>query len=180
MNDLCHDSIGNKQFGVFSRSDEPIVIGICGMRSADQDHRIGSEPIASGSFLESGPVRRQAIVWTNAAKLSIGPSGTNSNEFESRYKLFHTWKRTWKCRLQNGGHFVKGRWVSIYNLNTTRIPSCRLWTSLQFRFVHNVYVTSCRLVIHKNPKAKLPGLYLCFFYLNLACLGWITIDMYKL
>ena len=38
---------------VFSRSDEPIVIGVCGMRSADQDHRIGSEAIASGSFLES-------------------------------------------------------------------------------------------------------------------------------
>ena len=55
VNDLCHDSIGNKLFGfIFSRSDEPIVIGVCGMRSADQDHRIVSEPIASGSFLESG------------------------------------------------------------------------------------------------------------------------------
>ena len=49
-------SIGNKLFGfIFSRSYEPIVIGVCGMRSADQDHRIESEPIASGSFLESGP-----------------------------------------------------------------------------------------------------------------------------
>ena len=34
VNDLCHDSIGNKLFGfVFSRSDEPIVIGVCGMRA---------------------------------------------------------------------------------------------------------------------------------------------------
>ena len=57
VNDLCHDSIGNKLFGfVVSRSDEPIVIGVCGMRLADQHHRIVSEPIASGSFLESGPV----------------------------------------------------------------------------------------------------------------------------
>ena len=56
MNDLCHDSIGNKLFGfVFSRSDEPIVIGVCGMRSADLDHRIVSDPIVIGSFLESGP-----------------------------------------------------------------------------------------------------------------------------
>ena len=56
MNDLCHDSFGNKLFGfVLFRSDEPIVIGVCGMRSADQDHRIVSEPIASGSFLELGP-----------------------------------------------------------------------------------------------------------------------------
>ena len=53
---LCHDWIGNKLFGfVFSRSDEPIVIDVCGMQSADQDHRIVSETNASGSFLESGP-----------------------------------------------------------------------------------------------------------------------------
>ena len=50
-----YDSIGKKMFGfVYSRSDEPIVIGVCGMRSADQDHMIVSEPIASGSFLGSG------------------------------------------------------------------------------------------------------------------------------
>ena len=42
-------------WGVFSRSNEPIMIGICGMQSADLYHRIVSEPIASRSFLESGP-----------------------------------------------------------------------------------------------------------------------------
>ena len=53
---MCHDSTGNKLFDfIFSRSHEAIVIGVCGMRSADQDHRIVSEPIPSGSFLESGP-----------------------------------------------------------------------------------------------------------------------------
>ena len=63
VNDLCRDSIGNKLFGfVFSRSDEPIVIGVCGMRSTDQDHRIVSELITSGSFLESGP-GDQRILW---------------------------------------------------------------------------------------------------------------------
>ena len=62
VNHLCYDSIGNKLFGfVFSRSDEAIVIGVCGMRSADQDHRIESEPIASGSFLESGPEARKVV-----------------------------------------------------------------------------------------------------------------------
>ena len=46
MSDLYHDSIGNELFGfVFSRSDEPIVISVRGMRSADQVHRIVSEPI---------------------------------------------------------------------------------------------------------------------------------------
>ena len=49
-------SIDNKLFGfIFSRSDEPILIGVCGMGSAYQDHRIVSQPIVSGSFLESGP-----------------------------------------------------------------------------------------------------------------------------
>ena len=56
MNDLYRDSIANKLFGfVFSLSDEPIMIAFCGMRLADQDQRIVSEPIASGLFLESGP-----------------------------------------------------------------------------------------------------------------------------
>ena len=58
MNDLYHDSISNKLFWiVFSRPDDPIVISVCGMRSADQDHRIRSEPIVRGSSLESGPAR---------------------------------------------------------------------------------------------------------------------------
>ena len=56
MTELYRDSIANKLFVfVFSRSDEPTVIGVCGIGSADQDHRIVSEAIASGSFLESGP-----------------------------------------------------------------------------------------------------------------------------
>ena len=62
VNDLYHDSIGNKLFGfVFSHSDELIAIGICGMRSADQDHRIISEPIAGRSFLESGPCDQRLL-----------------------------------------------------------------------------------------------------------------------
>ena len=62
---IYHGSIGNKLFGfVVSRSDEPLVIGVCGMRSDDQDHRIVSEPIASGSFLESGPDHQRAAMST--------------------------------------------------------------------------------------------------------------------
>ena len=75
MNDLYHDSISNKLFGfVFSRSDEPIVIGVCGMRSADQDHRIRSEPIVSGSFLESGPVYWRIYASLGLNELSNGPT----------------------------------------------------------------------------------------------------------
>ena len=58
--DLCFDSMGDKLFGfVFSRSYELIVINVCGTRSADRDHRIVSEPIVNGLFLESGPVHQQ-------------------------------------------------------------------------------------------------------------------------
>ena len=35
----------------------------------------------------------------------------NPVKFESKYKIFHSYKFIWKCRLQNGGHFV--RWKSI-------------------------------------------------------------------
>ena len=56
VNDLYHDSIGNKLFAfVFSWSDERIVIGVCGMWSTDQDHRIVSEPLVSRSILETDP-----------------------------------------------------------------------------------------------------------------------------
>ena len=94
MNDLCHDSIGNKLLEfVFSRSDEPIVIGVCGMRSADQDHRIVSEPIASGSFLESGPVYSvdQLNVSTRSYPNSLKPSGAE-------------WH---KCANQSSHHWIK-------------------------------------------------------------------------
>ena len=77
---LCHDSIGNELSGfIFSRSHEPIVIGVCGMRSADQDYRIGFEPIASESLLESGPGR---------FSLNFNPSSANDMTF---YRLYHTW-----------------------------------------------------------------------------------------
>ena len=73
MNDLCHDSIGNKLFGfIFYRSHEPIVISVCGMWSADQDHRIVSEPIVSGSFLELGPARYVDRCWIRNFITTIG------------------------------------------------------------------------------------------------------------
>ena len=55
------------------------------------------------SWYGLSPVRRQAITWTNAALLSIlGTLGTNFNEVRIEKNAFE------KCRLWNGGHFVKG------------------------------------------------------------------------
>ena len=49
------------------------------------------------------PGRRQAIIWTNAGILSIGPLGTNFSEVLTEILTFSFKKM---CRLQNGGHFV--------------------------------------------------------------------------
>ena len=84
VNDLCHDSIGNKLFVfVFPQSDEPIEIGVCGMRSASQDHRIVSEPVAKGSFLESGPEHQQLQYWP------IYP-GTFQSQHQKGFFVFKT------------------------------------------------------------------------------------------
>ena len=48
----------------------------------------------------------QAIIWTNAAILLIGPLGKNFNEIHSKIHTFSFKKINLKCLLENGGHFV--------------------------------------------------------------------------
>ena len=57
------------------------------------------------------PIRRQAIFWTSAGLLSIGPLGTNFSEILIIIQNFSFTKCTWKYRLWKGGHFVQGGWV---------------------------------------------------------------------
>ena len=52
------------------------------------------------------PGRRQAIIWTNAGILLIGPLGTNFIEILIGIQTFSLKKCTWRCRLRNGVHFV--------------------------------------------------------------------------
>ena len=59
-----------------------------------------------GSDNGLSPNRRQAIIWTNAGILLIGPLGTNFSEIPIELIHFHSWKYIWKCCLQNGIHFV--------------------------------------------------------------------------
>ena len=59
-----------------------------------------------GSDNGLSPGRRQAITWTNVGILLIGPLGTNFGEMLSKFMHFHSRKSIWKCRLENGGHFV--------------------------------------------------------------------------
>ena len=52
------------------------------------------------------PGRRQAITCTNVWILLIGPLGTNFSEMLIEILTCHSRKSIWKCRLENGGHFV--------------------------------------------------------------------------
>ena len=59
-----------------------------------------------GSENDLSPGRSQAIIWTNAEVLLIGPLGTNFIEILIRIDTFAFKKCTWKCRLRNGVNFV--------------------------------------------------------------------------
>ena len=48
--------------------------------------------------------------------LSVGPLGTNSVKFESKYKFFYPRKCIWKYRLCNSGHFVMQGEMSQHDL----------------------------------------------------------------
>ena len=59
-----------------------------------------------GSDNGLSPGRRQAVIWTNAEILLIGSLGTNFNEILIKIHAFSFKKMHFKCRLENGGHFV--------------------------------------------------------------------------
>ena len=59
-----------------------------------------------GSENGLSPGRRQAIIWTNAEILSIGPLGTNLSEILVEIYVFSFKKMYLKLSSGNGGHFV--------------------------------------------------------------------------
>ena len=56
-------------------------------------------PVSIGSDNRLSPIRCQAIIWTNAGILSIGPLGTNFSEIliESKVNYSRNAKPTWQC-----------------------------------------------------------------------------------
>ena len=52
------------------------------------------------------PNRGQAIIWTNAVILLIGPLGTNFSETLLKFTHFSSRKCIWKFRMENSGYFV--------------------------------------------------------------------------
>ena len=66
------------------------------------------------------PERRQAIIWTNAGILLIGPLGTNFSEILIEIQTFSLKKIRLKCRLRNVVHFVS---ASMCQLVVSSKPS---------------------------------------------------------
>ena len=61
------------------------------------------------------PGQRQAIIWTNAGILLIGPWGTKFSEILIGIQTFSFKKMHFKCCLRNGVHFCLGLNVLICN-----------------------------------------------------------------
>ena len=59
-----------------------------------------------GSDNGLSPGWRKAIIWTIAVILLIGPSGTNFSKILIEMYTFSYKKCIWKCRLENGSHFI--------------------------------------------------------------------------
>ena len=65
--------------------------------------------VSVGSDNGLSPVRHQAITWSNAGLLSIGPLGTNFSENRIEIQNFFIRENTFEnvvCKI--GGHFVRG------------------------------------------------------------------------
>ena len=58
------------------------------------------------------PGRRQAIIWTNAGILLIGPLGTNLWNFNQN-SCYHSRKCLWKYHLENDSHLSRPQCVNI-------------------------------------------------------------------
>ena len=63
-------------------------------------HICVSELPIIGSDNGLSPGRRQAIIWTNAGILLIGPLGTNFNDILIEIHKIHSRKSIWKCCLE--------------------------------------------------------------------------------
>ena len=64
--------------------------------------------VSIGSDNDLSPIRRQAIIYTNAELLSNWPLETHFSEIVIKIQTLHARKRNWKYHLWNAGHFVQG------------------------------------------------------------------------
>ena len=64
--------------------------------------------VSIGSDNGLPPIRRQAIIWTNAGLLSIGPLGINLSEILIKIQNFLFQNAYDNIVCKKGGHFVQG------------------------------------------------------------------------
>ena len=76
------------------------------------------------------PIRRQAIIWTSAGLLSIGPLGPNFSEILIIIQNFSFSKCTWKYRLWKGGHFVQGGMSLFWGIMNECILKMQEWNKV--------------------------------------------------
>ena len=87
------------------------------------------------------PARRQAIIWTNAGLLSIGPLGTIFGQVQTKkHYNFHSLKRILKHRLRNGVHFSGGEELKLTTIEMFR--KIRIWLVVRFAICHKLLMSA--------------------------------------
>ena len=79
-------------------------------------HICASKLTVIGSDNGLSPGRLQAIIWTNAALLLIGPLWTNFSDILNKIHQFSFTNMLQKTSSRNGGHFVQGEMTEDYCL----------------------------------------------------------------
>ena len=132
-----HDYLKDSIISIFSLNHWGRVTHICVSKLAI----IGSDNGLS-------PGRRQAIIWINVKILLIRSLGTEFSEILIKIDTFSLKKRIWKCRLENGGHFVSASmcysqcfkcyrrqtWLDGMTTHNRKICDTTLWTILSFKY----------------------------------------------
>ena len=103
--------------------------------------------VSIGSDNGLSPIRRQAIIQTNAGLLSIGTLGTSFSEFLIKIQNFSFTKlRPKMSSARMAAILSRGRWVNIWNTNCVRrlyvhqarYPVTGPWARAQLSSLHSM------------------------------------------
>ena len=90
-------------------------------------HICVSKQTIIGSYNGLSPGRRQAIIWTNAGILLIGPLGTNFSEFLIQIQTFSFKKIHLKMSSAKWGPFCLG--LNVLNILSSMECICSIWAT---------------------------------------------------
>ena len=132
----------------FVNRNRYIIEAGCNMYASVRGAIIGSDNGLS-------PVRRQAIIWTNAGLLLFRPMETNFREISIKWKSFHWRKCVRRCRLQNGNHFSRPQLVKYIAYNPYHV------SSVVFRVFKGNEIPRIKSIIQKSN-------YIWYFMMTVA------------